>query len=74
MIDFYEIADDDRQRLVYTKEDLLAPLLSGMEQPPHPMRLGGDEEDYYVNGPELARGRGVPQGETVETSHEELIQ
>jgi NADH-quinone oxidoreductase subunit I len=44
-----------------------------MEQPPHPMRLGNDEQDYYVNGPELARGRGVPSGETVETTHEEVI-
>ena len=55
MINFYELADDDRQRLIFTKEDLLAPLLSGMEQPPHPMRLGDNEQDYYVNGPQLAR-------------------
>ena len=27
--------------------DLLAPLLPGMELPPHPMRLGSDEGDYY---------------------------
>jgi NADH-quinone oxidoreductase subunit I len=33
---------------------LLAPLLPGMEQPPHPMRLG-DEHDYYARGPELLR-------------------
>ena len=59
MINFYELADDDRQRLIYTKEDLLAPLLPGMEQPPHPMRLGENEQDYYVNGPELARGEGI---------------
>ena len=72
MINFYELADDDRQRLIYTKEDLLAPLLPGMEQPPHPMRLGENEQDYYVNGPQLearfsaessstqlARGEGV---------------
>jgi NADH-quinone oxidoreductase subunit I len=58
MINFYELADDDRQRLIYTKEDLLAPLLAGMEQPPHPMRLGDNEQDYYVNGPELARAAG----------------
>jgi NADH-quinone oxidoreductase subunit I len=51
MINFYELADDDRQRLIYTKEDLLAPLLPGMEQPPHPMRLGDDEQDYYVYAP-----------------------
>gem|GEM_PF-6787074 len=29
--------------------DLLAPLLPGMEQPPHPMRLGDDEGAYYRN-------------------------
>ena len=45
--------------LIFTKEDLLAPLLPGMEQPPHPMRLGENEQDYYVNGPELARGEGI---------------
>jgi NADH-quinone oxidoreductase subunit I len=33
--------------LIYEKKDLLAPLLPGMEQPPHPMRLGEDEGDYY---------------------------
>ena len=40
MTNFYELADDNRQDLIYTKEQLLAPLLPGMEQPPHPMRLG----------------------------------
>jgi NADH-quinone oxidoreductase subunit I len=40
--------------LIYTKDMLLAPLLPGMEQPPHPMRLG-DEHDYYARGPELLR-------------------
>jgi NADH-quinone oxidoreductase subunit I len=55
MTNFYELADDNRQDLIYTKEQLLAPLLPGMEQPPHPMRLGNDEQDYYVQGPTLAR-------------------
>jgi NADH-quinone oxidoreductase subunit I len=44
----YELASDSRQDLIFTKEQLLAPLLPGMEQPPHPMRLGSDEKDYYV--------------------------
>ncbi|MGB9377014.1 MAG: NADH-quinone oxidoreductase subunit NuoI [Mycobacteriales bacterium] len=44
----YELASDSRQDLIYTKENLLAPLLPGMEQPPHPMRLGETERDYYV--------------------------
>src|SRR6476620_3814937 len=42
-----ELADDNRADLIYEKSDLLAPLLPGMEQPPHPMRLGDDEGDYY---------------------------
>jgi NADH-quinone oxidoreductase subunit I len=60
MINFYELADDDRQNLIYTKEQLMAPLLPGMEQPPHPMRLGDDEQDYYVQGPAHARDAEVP--------------
>ncbi len=48
MINFYELAGDDRQDLIYTKEQLLAPLLPGMEQPPHPMRLGDSDTDYYL--------------------------
>ena len=35
------------------------------------MRLGTDEQDYYVRGPDLARNAGVPEGETVETGSEE---
>ena len=54
MTNEYELADDERQRLIYTKDMLLAPLLPGMELPPHPMRLG-DEHDYYARGPELLR-------------------
>jgi NADH-quinone oxidoreductase subunit I len=44
----YELASDNRQDLIYTKEQLMAPLLPGMEQPPHAMRLGESETDYYV--------------------------
>ena len=47
MTNEYELADDSRESLIFTKEQLLAPLLPGMEQPPHPMRLGDDEGDYY---------------------------
>jgi NADH-quinone oxidoreductase subunit I len=43
----YELASNSRQDLIYTKERLLAPLAEGMEQPPHPMRLGDTETDYY---------------------------
>ncbi|MGH3624421.1 MAG: NADH-quinone oxidoreductase subunit NuoI, partial [Sciscionella sp.] len=69
----YELALDNRQDLIYTKEQLMAPLLPGMEAPPHPMRLGNDEQDYYVNGPELARKAGVPAGTTPETGYEEAL-
>jgi NADH-quinone oxidoreductase subunit I len=48
MTNEFELADDSRQDLIFTKEQLLAPLLPGMEQPPHPLRLGSDEQDYYV--------------------------
>jgi NADH-quinone oxidoreductase subunit I len=44
----YELARDNRQDLIFTKEQLLAPLLPGMERPPHAMRLGESEKDYYV--------------------------
>jgi NADH-quinone oxidoreductase subunit I len=44
----YELARDSRTDLIFTKEQLLAPLLPGMEQPPHPMWLGSSEKDYYL--------------------------
>jgi NADH-quinone oxidoreductase subunit I len=44
----YELADDSRTDLIFTKQQLLAPLAPGMEAPPHPMRLGDDEKAYYV--------------------------
>ena len=47
MTNEYELADDTRSSLIYEKSDLLAPLLPGMEQPPHAMLLGDDEKDYY---------------------------
>lgn len=46
MTNEYELADDSRASLIYEKSDLLAPLLPGMEQPPHPQLLGSDD-DYY---------------------------
>jgi NADH-quinone oxidoreductase subunit I len=43
----YELADYSRADLIYEKQDLLAPLLPGMEQPPHPRRLADTERDYF---------------------------
>jgi NADH-quinone oxidoreductase subunit I len=56
MTNEYEIADDSRESLIWTKEQLLAPLLPGMEPPPHEMRLGKTERDYY-----LLRNAGVAE-------------
>src|SRR5699024_8801236 len=47
MTNEYELADSSREALIYEKSDLIAPLLPGMEEPPHEMRLGDDEVDYY---------------------------
>src|SRR5689334_24889601 len=44
----YELARDNRRDLIFTQQLLLAPLLPGMEKPPHDMRLGDTEKDYYV--------------------------
>jgi NADH-quinone oxidoreductase subunit I len=46
----FEMADDNRADLIFTKEQLLAPLAPGMELPPHPMRLA-DAKDYYRGTP-----------------------
>lgn len=43
----YELANESREALIYTKEDLLAPLLAGMQPAPHPMLLGS-ESAYYA--------------------------
>ncbi|MCM6775336.1 NADH-quinone oxidoreductase subunit NuoI [Nocardia sp. CDC159] len=55
MTNEYEMADDSRAKLIFEKQDLLAPLRSGMLAPPHPMYPGSTDEDYYlgkVPGPE----------------------
>jgi NADH-quinone oxidoreductase subunit I len=58
MTNEYELADDTREKLIYEKQDLLAPLLPGMEEPPHPMRLGDDERDYYLRSGAMSRDDG----------------
>lgn len=47
MTNEYELADRTREKLIFEKDDLLAPLRNGMLQPPHPMYPGTDEGDYY---------------------------
>ena len=48
MTNEYELASDSRVDLIFGKDRLLAPLAEGMEAPPHPMRLGASEQDYYA--------------------------
>lgn len=57
----YELALDNRQDLIYTKEQLMAPLLPGMEAPPHPMRLGDDDKAYYTVESQAPLQQGAPQ-------------
>jgi NADH-quinone oxidoreductase subunit I len=57
----YELALDNRQDLIYTKEQLMAPLLPGMEAPPHPMRLGDTEKEYYTVRSQQSLQHGAPQ-------------
>jgi len=51
MTNDFKLADYSRSKLIFTKEQLLAPLLPGMEQPPHPRRLGDDEQQYFLGLP-----------------------
>jgi NADH-quinone oxidoreductase subunit I len=43
----FELADTSRTKLIFEKQDLLAPLRPGMVEAPHPMVPGMDEGDYY---------------------------
>ena len=47
MTNEYELADNSRAKLIFEKEQLLAPLQQGMLPAPHPMVPGTDEGDYY---------------------------
>ena len=47
MTNEYELADDRRSKLIFEKEDLLAPLRNGMLQAPHPMYPGTTDTSYY---------------------------
>ena len=47
MTSFYELADDNRADLIFTKDQLLAPLQEGMLPPPFPMAEGTTQKDYY---------------------------
>ena len=69
MTNEYELADDKREKLIFEKEDLLAPLSQGMLAPPHPMYPGMTDTNYYngdvkeahpsqaVNGTQIEGGK-----------------
>ena len=48
MTNEYELADNNRADLIFTKDQLLAPLQQGMLTPPFPMVDGLEERDYYL--------------------------
>ena len=47
MTNVYELADDNRGKLIFEKSQLLVPLQEGMVPPPHPMVAGMEPRDYY---------------------------
>ncbi|WP_082537860.1 NADH-quinone oxidoreductase subunit NuoI [Angustibacter sp. Root456] len=47
MTNEYELADDARGKLIFEKDQLLAPLRAGMLAPPHPMPEGANDKSYY---------------------------
>ncbi|MGD8215732.1 NADH-quinone oxidoreductase subunit NuoI [Aestuariimicrobium sp. Y1814] len=51
MTNEFKLANTSRESLIYTKDELLAPLLTGMEEPPHARRLGPDEQSYFLGLP-----------------------
>ena len=51
MTNEFKLADRSRASLIYTKDELLAPLAPGMTAPPH-ARLLGSEHDYYAGLPD----------------------
>lgn len=48
MTNAYELADNNRADLIFTKDQLLAPVQQGMLTPPFPMVEGLEERDYYL--------------------------
>ena len=47
MTNVYELADNDRGKLIFEKSQLLGPLQEGMVPAPHPMVAGTEPADYY---------------------------
>jgi NADH-quinone oxidoreductase chain I len=70
MTNFYELADDNRADLIFEKQDLLAPLMPGMVEPPHAMVPGTTERDYYAN---KVKGASPEQVTTNEVTADEVV-
>ncbi|TWE11551.1 NADH-quinone oxidoreductase subunit NuoI [Rudaeicoccus suwonensis] len=74
MTNEYELADNNRADLIFTKDQLLAPLQSGMLPAPHPMVEGMEERDYYqgkVSGPTPAQEQWVAEHTSAEHEDQE---
>lgn len=73
MTNEYELADNNRADLIFTKDKLLAPLQEGMLAPPHPMVEGMRDKDYYfgrVTEPTEAQRAWVAEHVTAEATPE----
>ncbi|MEO7130735.1 MAG: NADH-quinone oxidoreductase subunit NuoI [Dermatophilaceae bacterium] len=71
MTNFYELADDSRAKLIFTKDQLLAPMQEGMQPVPIPMVEGLTSRDYYrdlVDGPTDAQRAYVDAREAAEAA------
>lgn len=47
----FELSNTSRESMIYEKDRLLAPLLPGMDAPPHARELGDDEQAYFLGLP-----------------------
>lgn len=60
MTNEYEMTDDNRAGLIYEKDRLLAPLKPDMAAPPHALRPGTTQDDYYRGDITAAPEQAVP--------------
>ncbi|HLS01776.1 MAG TPA: NADH-quinone oxidoreductase subunit NuoI [Beutenbergiaceae bacterium] len=72
MTNDFELAGTSREEMIFTKDQLLAPLREGMLAAPHPMVEGTTDKDYYlgkVTGPSEEQVQWVkqnrPEDETI---------
>jgi NADH-quinone oxidoreductase subunit I len=57
MTNEYELADNNRADLIFTKDQLLAPVQAGMLSPPLPTAPGMEERDYFLGKVSAGHGR-----------------